>query len=139
MTYMSNCCRPGYHDIFDAFEKEFRPVYRRHFGYGPAVNIEETAEAFLIEIAAPGYNKEDFHIKLDKDLLVVSVEKEPKEENQNPPRREFGMRNFSKSFTLPDSVNVENISADYENGILKITLPKKEEEKMNLSREISVN
>jgi HSP20 family protein len=139
MTIMKSCHRPAYHDIFNAFEKEFRPYYQRHSGYGPAVNIEETGEAFFIEIAAPGYNKDDFNIKLDKGVLSVSVEKEQKEENQDYTRMEFGKGNFTRSFSIPQSVDTEQIKAGYERGILKITLPKKEAEKLIISKQISVN
>ncbi|PIB26995.1 Hsp20/alpha crystallin family protein [Maribacter sp. 4G9] len=95
----------------------------------PAVNIKEHETGFELELAVPGRKKEDFNIEIDDSLLTISsevkTENETKEENYT--RREFGYSSFKRSFTLPESVNEEKIDASYENGILKFTLPKKEE------------
>lgn len=92
----------------------------------PAVNIKESANEFLIQLAAPGLNKEDFAIVLDKNTLKVSVKKEVVEkENEKIWRKEFSFHQFERQFNLPDPVSVEKIGATYEQGILAISLEKK--------------
>jgi len=95
----------------------------------PAVNIADNKDNYLVEMAAPGLNKEDFKVELDNDLLTISCEKqmENNTEDEKFTRKEFSYQSFSRSFTLPDIINSDKISANYENGILKITIPKKEE------------
>ncbi len=105
----------------------------------PAVNIAETENDFLIEMAAPGLKKEDFKINLDKYVLSVSAEKKAanNQEVKRYNKREYSYSSFVRSFTLPDTANQEKISAEYVDGILNITVAKKEEAK-SLTREISV-
>jgi HSP20 family protein len=99
----------------------------------PATNISETDQAYNLEMAVPGFSKEDFRIDLEKNILTVSSVKEEKEEKKdekaecNCHRREFGHSNFSRSFSLPEEVDKDGIKAEYNNGVLMITLPKKEE------------
>ena len=96
----------------------------------PSVNIKESETDYLIEVAAPGLNKEDFNIVMEKDQLKISVEKEDaKEESEDGKykRREFNYSNFKRRFTVPESVDVNRIKAKYENGVLKVMLSKKEE------------
>ena len=98
-------------------------------GYPTAsVNIHETDDAYHLELNAPGREKADFSIKLDNNVLTVSTEKkeEPTVENEKLIRSEFGLKSFKRSFTLNEKIDTENIAARYENGILKIELPKKE-------------
>lgn len=94
----------------------------------PAANVTETPNAYQLELNVPGRNKEDFKINVEKGLLTVSFEK--KEENTvegtNSIRREFSLQSFKRSFSLDEKVDTANIQAKYENGILKIELPKKE-------------
>lgn len=96
----------------------------------PSVNIIETNEAFKIELAAPGLSKEDFELNIEDKHLKVFVKKEKEElkEDKKFTRREFAYTNFERSFKLSDKVDVAKISAIYENGILQVTIPKKEEE-----------
>ena len=105
----------------------------------PAVNIAETENDFHIELAAPGLKKEDFKISLDKYVLNVSVEKktENTQEDKRYNKREYSYASFVRSFTLPEIANQEQIDAEYVDGILKITVAKKEEAK-SLTREISI-
>ncbi len=92
----------------------------------PAVNIKESANDFFIQLAAPGLNKEDFAIVLEKNTLKVSVKKELVEkEGEKNWRKEFSFHQFERQFNLPDSVSVEKIGATYEQGILAISLEKK--------------
>ncbi|ADV47673.1 Hsp20/alpha crystallin family protein [Cellulophaga sp. E16_2] len=102
----------------------------------PAVNIREGDTSFVLELVAPGRKKEDFKIEIDNDLLSVSseVKKESSEtldskevEKVKYTRKEYSFTSFKRAFTLPDTVNVEDIKASYENGILSFNLPKKEE------------
>lgn len=95
----------------------------------PAVNIKETDTSFGIELAAPGKKKEDFNIEIDHNVLTISSEnKLEKEETEGKyTRREFSYSSFRRAFTLPETVNTENINATYENGVLNVALPKKEE------------
>ena len=106
----------------------------------PKVNIWENDDAFTIELAAPGYAKSDFHINLEEDELSVSAEiqKEETKENKHFNRREFSKTSFKRSFTLPETVDGEKIKANYENGILELVLPKKEESKPKPPRSIEI-
>ncbi|SOE21785.1 HSP20 family protein [Spirosomataceae bacterium TFI 002] len=94
----------------------------------PATNVKESDLKFSLEIAAPGLKKEDFKINLTDNRLTISVEKkeETEEKNDNYHRREFSFGEFSRSFKLPNTVDVKKIEATYEEGILHIALPKKE-------------
>jgi len=98
----------------------------------PQSNIHETPEAYHVELNVPGRSKEDFKIQVEQGLLTISFEK--KEENNSEDyktlRREFEYRSFKRSFTVDDKINVDGIQAKYENGILKLLLPKKEESKL---------
>lgn len=92
------------------------------------VNVHETKEAYHLEVSAPGLNKEDFKVNLDNGLLTISYEKkeEARSEDYKTLRREFNYRSFKRSFTLNDDVKADAIEAKYENGILKLYLPKTE-------------
>jgi len=105
----------------------------------PAVNICETNDNYELEFNVPGRKKEDLKITVDKNILTVSFEKseETKDENKQFIKREFVTQSFKRSFTLDEKINSDDINAKYENGILFLTLPKKEEVKV-LPKEISV-
>lgn len=109
----------------------------------PAVNIQETEDMFKVEVAAPGKTREDFNIELDNDVLTISAEEkkenETTEKNGRFTRKEFSYSNFKRAFSLPDTVNSEEISASYENGVLMINLPKKEEAKVQPKRMIEIS
>jgi HSP20 family protein len=111
----------------------------------PAVNIAEDEKNWHIEVSAAGFNKEDFKIKLENETLTISAEHKeqvPAEgENQKKySRREFRYGSFSRSFRLPkEKVNEEAINAAYENGILKLSIPKKEIEKKEMLKEIKIS
>jgi HSP20 family protein len=106
----------------------------------PAVNIKQSGEAFEIDVAAPGYEKSDIKIEMNEDLLTVSSNKKLDEEKTEGEytKREFSYQSFLRTFTLPETADAEKISAVYENGILKITIPKKEEAKVKPARTIDI-
>jgi HSP20 family protein len=107
----------------------------------PASNVKETAENFTIEVAAPGMEKADFTVKLDRDILVISSEKKAEEkiEGVRYTRKEFGYSSFTRSFSLPETVDTEAIAATYEKGILTVVLPKKPEIVKNSNRTIEIS
>ncbi len=94
----------------------------------PAVNVVEGKDDFKIEVAVPGLEKKDFKIELDNNTLTISSQKEETKENNDGKymRREFNYSSFSRSFTLPNIVNINKIAANHKDGVLHITLPKKE-------------
>ncbi|NIJ56005.1 Hsp20/alpha crystallin family protein [Dyadobacter arcticus] len=109
-------------------------------GSVPAVNVVESKEGFRIEVAAPGLQKGDFKLNLEKNQLTISAQKEVKEEESNEKytRREFKYNSFQRTFTLPNSVDGEKIEASYNEGILSIALPKREEAKEKPARAIEI-
>jgi HSP20 family protein len=103
----------------------------------PSSNVNEKDDSFQIEMAVPGFSKKEIKISMDKDILTISSEKDfGKSDDNGYLRREFGGHNFKRSFSIPESVDVDNISAEYKNGILTLTLPKKEEVK--IKKEIQI-
>jgi HSP20 family protein len=132
-----------YPSIFDEFlGREFYPMNYRSNGYKstPAVNISEDENGFMIEVAAPGLEKKNFKIDLDRDVLTIASVMEDNQEDRSDhyTRREFRYSNFSRSFNLPETVDAEKISASHKNGILSVSLPKKEEAKPRPARQISI-
>jgi HSP20 family protein len=105
----------------------------------PAVNICETPDDYQLEFNVAGRKKEDFKITVDKNILTVSFEKneQQKDEKKQFIKREFVTQSFKRSFTLDEKIDADKIDAKYENGILMLTLPKKEEVKV-LPKEISI-
>ena len=107
----------------------------------PAANIIELPDSFQLDIAAPGMKKEDFKINLENSILTISAEMEDEknEEGKNYTRKEFYYGSFSRSFTLPKTIDLDKIQADYNNGILKISLPKREEARVEVKKQISIS
>ena len=106
----------------------------------PAVNVEETDKAYVINVAAPGLNKKDFHVTLENNTLTISSSNEESNEKKenNFLRREFSYKSFSRSFTLPENTEADKIKASHKNGILSISIAK-EEVKIEKAKEISIN
>lgn len=107
----------------------------------PALNIKETEDNFEVELAAPGYSKEDFEVTIDDGCLNISAEKsssnEEKDDDYN--RKEFSYESFEKSLSLPDTVEQEDVKASYKHGILKFKLSKKEEAKKHTPKVVEVS
>lgn len=107
----------------------------------PATNIIENGKDYQIELAVPGLERKDFKVEVENDTLIVSAEKEEEKkiEEKNYRSREFSYNSFCRSFSLPDNLKVDNINAEYQNGVLKITLPKKEATNSKPVKQIKVN
>lgn len=98
----------------------------------PSVNVKENDNEFGIEVAVPGFEKSDFNIEVHNDVLTISSEKQEEKETNESERytkREFSYQAFTRSFTLPESADSDNVSANYDKGILTVSIPKKEEAK----------
>jgi HSP20 family protein len=132
--------------IFDDFFKPWNEIFKTNEGWGrmmtvPGVNVSENKDHYNLSLAVPGLKKDDFKIDVEGNILSISSEKEESKEEKDAQftRREYSYSSFSRSFTLPDDVNKEKIDAAYEDGVLKLTLSKKEEaKKLASSKHISV-
>ncbi|MES2265816.1 MAG: Hsp20/alpha crystallin family protein [Bacteroidota bacterium] len=135
---LKNNAHPFFNDVFDSLLNDSF-ISDKLVARVPAVNIAENDNEFHIELAVPGLKKDDFKINLDKNILTVSAEKktEASAESKKYSKREYSYNSFVRSFTLPDSVDHSKIEADYADGILKLTVAKREEAKFQ-SREIAV-
>jgi HSP20 family protein len=107
----------------------------------PAVNVKETNDTYEITMAAPGLEKNDFKIDVNGSLLTISAEKDEKKEEKDESysRREYSYKSFSRSFSLPEDIHKDKIDANYQNGELRLTLPKKDEAKKIPHQKISVH
>jgi HSP20 family protein len=106
----------------------------------PAVNITENKDEYKVSLAVPGMKKDDFNIDVEGNMLTISSEKEETKEEKDKKftRKEYNYSSFSRSFTLPEEINKEKIEAKYEDGVLKIALPRKEEAKKLSAKHIAV-
>ena len=123
------------------FDDDFFPVVSQKSTSMPAVNIKEDEKRFILDLAIPGIDKKDLKIEINEDVLTISSEnKNEKEENSDGiKRREFSYSSFCRSFYLPENINKDKIGANYKDGILTVELPKEEEEKAKLSREVKIS
>ena len=126
--------------VSNIFDNDLGDFFGKRFS-DPAANIIENSESFQLDIAAPGLNKDDFKINLENNILTISAELEDqkREEGKNYSRKEYYYGSFSRAFTLPKTIDLDGIKADYKNGILMVTLPKKEEAKIELKKEIKIS
>ena len=126
-------------ELFNELPAGFSKTMREDVLHFPPVNIIEKANHYHLELAAPGMEKTDFNIKLDGKLLTISAEKKEEQpaETDKMIRKEFSHKAFKRSFTVDEKIDASNISAKYEQGILKLDLPKKEEVKDN-AKEINI-
>ncbi|MEM8525202.1 MAG: Hsp20/alpha crystallin family protein [Bacteroidota bacterium] len=124
--------------LFDSFfennNKFSEIVTKGNFLSQPNVNIKESKDAFELELAAPGLKREDFNVDVQNDHLTIKVERKQEQEEkvEDYKRREFNYTSFKRSFHLDKTIKVEDISAAYTDGILKVNLPKREEAKQQL-------
>jgi HSP20 family protein len=131
--------------VFDDFFKPWNEWFENGSFWGrtmniPAVNITENKDDYQVSLAVPGMKKDDFKIDVDGTMLTISSEKEESKEEKDKKftRKEYNYSSFSRSFTLPEEINQERIEASYEDGVLKIVLPRKEEAKKLTAKKIAV-
>ncbi len=126
-------------DFFNEFPSTVSKTFREDVLHFPPVNIIETTSTYLLELAVPGFEKSDFKIALDGGLLTISNEKKEIKtaDSDKIVRKEFEYKAFSRSFTIDDKIDSDNINARYENGILKVELAKKEDLKAG-TKEINI-
>ncbi|HEB62827.1 MAG TPA: Hsp20/alpha crystallin family protein [Bacteroidetes bacterium] len=129
------------HFINDAFFNANNAKTSLWNGSTPAINVRENDDQFELEVAAPGFDKKDFKLEVLDNVLTISAEVKKEHEEKDGEkwtRREFSYNSFSRSFTLPDTVDGNKIAANYKNGILAILIPKKEEAKPQPVRTIKI-
>lgn len=138
-TIVRKSFRPFYMPNF--FDDDFFPVLHNRTSSMPAVNIKEDEKHFVLDLAIPGMDKKDLNIDINEDVLTISSEtkNEATSEGDGYKKKEFNYSSFCRSFYIPENVNREKIEASYKDGILTISLPKMEEEKKNLTRQISIS
>lgn len=131
--------------FFDDFFRPWNEWIGRENGWNalmnlPAVNITEQKNEYQLSVAAPGMKKDDFKLDVDGNILTISSEKEESKEEKDKKftRKEYNYSSFSRSFTLPDDVEKEKVEATYEEGILKISLPRKQPAKNSQAKHIAV-
>ena len=107
----------------------------------PSVNIKERAGDFKIDLAVPGMDKKDFSIEVENDVLNVSGSRreEAKEENEKVTRREFHYGSFKRSFSLPENADAENISATYQDGVLSLTIARRDDSRQKSKKQITIS
>ena len=130
--------------VDDIINNNFGSEFVSNFNTGitlPAINVHETDNDFVVEMAVPGMKKSDFDISIDNQVLSISAEtkSDTEESDKVYTRREFGYSSFKRTFKVPKSVNSEKISAEYTEGILKLVLPKRDEEKKKPIQSIKVS
>lgn len=140
MIKVHNPVQKSINTLFDEFFNELPALGKtvNNF-FTPAVNIFETPDAYHLEVIAPGRNKEDLNVTVENGLLTISFAKkeEAKQEDYKVVRREFSFQSFKRSFNVDENIQTENIQAKYENGLLKLLLPKKVELKQE-AKSISI-
>ena len=129
----------SFNSILDKFFQDTFEDNGNGSGFIPAVDIAETEKSFELEVAVPGFKKEDFDLNYNDGQLTISGERkfETEEKEVNYHRRETRYGSFSRTFHLPENVNEGKIQANYQDGILKVTLPK--DQKKELKKTIKVN
>ena len=140
MTLMRRSNQPTLSDLLEDFWDTRSLSTGRDPMSMPAVNVCEEKDQFRIDVAAPGFNKEDFNLNVENNVLTISSEKqiEDKKEGENVSRREFSYGAFQRTFTLPASVDADKIKAKYDKGVLAINIPKKEEAKAKPPKRIDI-
>ena len=130
-------------NLLDNFFNELPAFFKDDFGTKAQgfipVNVKETKEAYQLEVVAPGFEKNDFNINVEKNILTISAEKksDASKENEKQIRNEYSYRSFKRSFTLDERIDSEKVVAKYVNGVLTLNLPRKAEVKASV-KEISV-
>jgi HSP20 family protein len=133
---------PGFQNIPTLFDSFFGTDFGKSFDTFPSVNIKEGKDDYVVELAAPGFSKENFTIQVEKNVLTLSGKKEDKKEEREEggkyQRQEFSYSSFERSFVLPEAVNEEKIDAEYKDGILMVKVPKTDQGKERWTRKIEI-
>jgi len=131
--------RPFY--VPNIFDDDFFPVVSDRTSSMPAVNIREDEKNYVLDLAIPGMDKKDLKIDINEDVLTISSETKSETEDSKDgyKRKEFSYSSFYRSFYIPENVEREKIEANYKDGILSVALPKQEEEKNKITREIKIS
>jgi HSP20 family protein len=131
--------RPFY--MPNLFDDDFFSGLTNRTSSMPAVNIREDEKNYFLDLAIPGIDKKDLKIDINEDVLTISSEKktENEEERDGYKRKEFSYSSFCRSFYIPENASKEKIEASYKDGVLNVTLPKQEEEKNKITREIKIS
>ncbi|HUX55627.1 MAG TPA: Hsp20/alpha crystallin family protein [Bacteroidales bacterium] len=131
--------RPFYMSNF--FDNDFFPAVSSRTSSSPAVNIREDEKNYFLELAIPGNDKKDLKIDINEDVITVSseIKNESEEDNNGYKRKEFSYSSFCRSFFIPENVTREQIAANYKDGILLVELPKQEEDKTKISRQVTIS
>ncbi|MCU0455789.1 MAG: Hsp20/alpha crystallin family protein [Bacteroidales bacterium] len=126
--------------LSNLFDDDFFPTLTSRTSSMPAVNIRENEKNFTLDLAVPGMDKKDLKIDINEDVLTISAEtrNENEENNEGYKRKEFSYTSFCRSFYLPENVTKEKIAASYKDGILSVELPKNDEEKAKLTKQIKI-
>jgi len=138
-TISERTFRPFYMPGF--FDDDFFPVLNTRTSSMPAVNIREDEKRFTLDLAVPGIDKKELKIDINEDVLTISSEtkNESEESKDGYKRKEFSYSSFCRSFQIPENINKDKIEANYKDGILSVTLPKAEEEKHKISRQVKIS
>ena len=138
-TITTRSFRPFY--MPSIFNDDFFPVLSNSTSSMPAVNIREDDKNYVLDLAVPGIDKKDLKIDINEDVLTISSETktESEESKDGYKRKEFSYSEFCRSFYIPENVNREKIEANYKDGVLSVSLPKQEEEKAKIARQIKIS
>ena len=131
--------RPFYMSNF--FDDDFFPAIKNRTSSTPAVNIREDERNYFLELAIPGIDKKDLKIDINEDVITVSseIKNESEEDKDGYKKKEFSYSSFCRSFFIPENVTREKIAANYKDGILSVELPKQEEDKKKISRQVAIS
>lgn len=131
---------PDFSNLFDV-DRFFPSNWGLGGGNAPSVNVAETDKEYQVEVFAPGFKKNDFSVDVEDDMLHIRAEtkQEEKEEKKNYTRKEYHYQSFTRSFRLPENIQDDQLAARYEDGVLKITIPKTQAEKEKPSKHIDVS
>jgi HSP20 family protein len=138
-TIMRKSFRPFY--VPNVFDDELFPAFQTRSNSMPAVNIREDEKKYSLELAVPGIDKKDLKIDINEDVLTISSEtrNETEENKDGYKRKEFSYSSFCRSFYIPENVDRDHIEANYKDGILTVGLPKQEEEKSKITRQVKIS
>lgn len=127
-------------DTFFSDDDQGFKTWRKEWEQMPAVNVREKADAYLIEVAAPGFDKADFKVSMEDGVMTIRAEKKAEAEDKVKDyiRKEFSYSSFERRFTLPDGVEADKVKAEFKNGVLHIDVPRKAVEVKKAGKEVPV-